>query len=68
MQICKSNFKEDTICGGRVLLYESFVKDEQMPSRRRNEGVKSLQDIKLMKETDLNDVRSHLPEVESGRV
>ncbi|XP_063627531.1 uncharacterized protein LOC134799083 isoform X2 [Cydia splendana] len=56
-QICKSSFSEDDICSGKALLFQSLGKTDQMPSRRRDGGVKSLQDIiKLFKETDPDDV------------
>ncbi|XP_063619670.1 uncharacterized protein LOC134792331, partial [Cydia splendana] len=56
-QICKSSFSEDDICSGKALLFQTLGKTDQMPSRRRDGGVKSLQDIiKLFKETDPDDV------------
>ncbi|XP_063368382.1 uncharacterized protein LOC134656789 [Cydia amplana] len=56
-QICKSSFNEDDICSGKALLFQTLGKTDQMPSRRRDGGVKSLQDIiKLFKETDPDDV------------
>ncbi|XP_026330950.1 uncharacterized protein LOC113238327, partial [Hyposmocoma kahamanoa] len=57
VQICKSNFSEDEICSGKMLLFQRLGKAEEMPSRRRDGGVKSLQDIiTLLKETDPDDV------------
>ncbi|XP_061709513.1 uncharacterized protein LOC133519523 [Cydia pomonella] len=56
-QICKSSFSEDDICSGKALLFQTLGKTDQMPSRRRDGGVKSLQDIiKVLKETDPDDV------------
>ncbi|XP_026315751.1 synaptic vesicle 2-related protein [Hyposmocoma kahamanoa] len=57
-------FLRDSICGlnlqiysGKMLLFKSLGKAEQMPFRRRDEGVKSLPDIiKLLKETGPDNV------------
>lgn len=57
MQICKSNFKEDEISKGKMLLFQSTGKLDQMPSRRRDGTDKSVQDIiTFMKATDPDDV------------
>ncbi|KAF9793631.1 hypothetical protein SFRURICE_001990 [Spodoptera frugiperda] len=57
MQICKSNFKEDEISKGKMLLFETTGKLDQMPSRRRDGTDKSVQDIiNFMKATDPDDV------------
>ncbi|XP_073946537.1 uncharacterized protein [Choristoneura fumiferana] len=59
VQICKSNFKEDEICSGKALLFQTLGKADQMPSRRRDGGIKSLQDIITMfKATDPDEVPS----------
>lgn len=56
-QICKSSFSEDEICSSKALLFEKAGKADQMPSRRRDGGVKSLQDIiNLLRGTDSDDV------------
>ncbi|XP_063387644.1 uncharacterized protein LOC134673576 [Cydia fagiglandana] len=56
-QICKSSFSEDDICSGKALLFQTLGKTDQMPPRRRDGGVKSLQDIiQLFKEIDPDDV------------
>ncbi|KAF9822734.1 hypothetical protein SFRURICE_001093 [Spodoptera frugiperda] len=57
MQICKSNFKEDEISKGKMLLFQTTGKLDQMPSRRRDGTDKSVQDIiTFMKATDPDDV------------
>lgn len=57
MQICKSNFKEEDICRGKALVFEALGKLDVMPSRRRDGGEKSVQDIiTLFKSTDPDDV------------
>ncbi|XP_045493425.1 uncharacterized protein LOC123692696 [Colias croceus] len=57
MQICKTNFKEEEISSGKVLLYQTLDKIATMPSRRRNGGEKCIQDIiSLLKVTDPDDV------------
>ncbi|KAF9821777.1 hypothetical protein SFRURICE_001888 [Spodoptera frugiperda] len=57
MQICKSSFKEDEISKGKMLLFQSTGKLDQMPSRRRDGTDKSVQDIiTFMKATDPDDV------------
>ncbi|CAH0402160.1 unnamed protein product [Chilo suppressalis] len=56
LQICKSNFKEDEICSGKVLLFRYVGKADKMPSRRRDGTEKTVQDIiTLLKETDPDD-------------
>ncbi|XP_026327953.1 uncharacterized protein LOC113236162 [Hyposmocoma kahamanoa] len=56
-QICKSNFNEDEICSGKMLLFQSCGKAQQMPSRRRDGGLKSVQDVTaFLKNTDPDDV------------
>lgn len=57
LQICKSNFKEEEVCSAKSLVFQSLGKADQMPSRRRDGGEKSLQDIiTLLKETDPDHV------------
>lgn len=57
MQICKSNFKEDDISKGKMLLFQATGKLDQMPSRRRDGTGKSIQDIiTFLKVTDPDDV------------
>ncbi|XP_047030833.1 uncharacterized protein LOC124638065 [Helicoverpa zea] len=57
VQICRSAYKEDEVCSAKLLLYKSLGQLEQMPSRRRDGGDKSLQDIiSLLKRTDPDDV------------
>ncbi|XP_047035823.1 uncharacterized protein LOC124641699 [Helicoverpa zea] len=57
VQICRSAYKEEEVCSAKLLLYKSLGQLEQMPSRRRDGGDKSLQDIiSLLKRTDPDDV------------
>ncbi|CAH0401908.1 unnamed protein product [Chilo suppressalis] len=57
LQICISNFKEDEVCSGKVLLFRSVGKADKMASTRRDGTEKSMQDIiTLLKETDPDDV------------
>ncbi|CAH0399476.1 unnamed protein product [Chilo suppressalis] len=57
LRICKSNFKEEEVCSGKVLLFRSVGKVDQMPSCRRDGTEKSLQDIvTLLKELNPDDV------------
>ncbi|CAH0397995.1 unnamed protein product [Chilo suppressalis] len=57
LQICKSNFKEDEVCSGKVLLFRSVGKAYKMSSRQRDGTEESVQDIiTLLKETDPDDV------------
>lgn len=57
MQICRSSFKEDEISKGKMLLYQTTGKLDQMPSRRRDGTDKSVQDIiTFLKATDPDDV------------
>ncbi|XP_046976479.1 uncharacterized protein LOC124542592 [Vanessa cardui] len=52
-----SNFKEDEISRGKVLLFQTLGKIHKMPSRRRDGTQKSIQDIiDLLKMTDPDDV------------
>ncbi|XP_022818594.1 uncharacterized protein LOC111351060 [Spodoptera litura] len=45
MQIYRSSFKEDEISKGKMLLYQTTGKLDQMPPRRRDGTDKSVQDI-----------------------
>ncbi|CAH0687644.1 unnamed protein product [Spodoptera exigua] len=57
VQICRSAYKEDEVCSAKLLLFMSLGQLKQMPSRRRDGGDKSLQDIiSLLKRTDPDDV------------
>lgn len=57
LQICQSNFKEEEISSGKLLLFQSLGKLDQMPSRRRDGTAKSLQDIiDMLKKTDPDDI------------
>ncbi|KAJ8710630.1 hypothetical protein PYW08_009145 [Mythimna loreyi] len=57
LQICRSNFKEDEISSGKLLLFQSLGKLDEIPSRRRDGTGKSLQDIiDMLKKTDPDDV------------
>ncbi|PZC71178.1 hypothetical protein B5X24_HaOG213940 [Helicoverpa armigera] len=57
VQICRSAYKEEEVCSAKLLLFQSLGQLEQMPSRRRDGGDKSLQDIiSLLKRTDPDDV------------
>ncbi|KAF9823741.1 hypothetical protein SFRURICE_017304 [Spodoptera frugiperda] len=57
VQICRSAYKEEEVCSAKLMLFQSLGQLEQMPSRRRDGGDKSLQDIiSLLKRTDPDDV------------
>lgn len=57
IQICKSNFTDEDVSSGKGLLFRTLGKTDRMPSRRRDGGEKSLQDIiTILKETDPDDV------------
>ncbi|CAH0591585.1 unnamed protein product [Chrysodeixis includens] len=57
VQICRSTYKEEEVCSAKLTLFKSLGQLEQMPSRRRDGGDKSLQDIiSLLKRTDPDDV------------
>ncbi|XP_050555627.1 uncharacterized protein LOC118266829 [Spodoptera frugiperda] len=57
IQICATNFSEEDVAAGKLLLYKSLNKCDQMVSRRRDGTKKSIQDIiTLLKETDPDDV------------
>ncbi|XP_063382911.1 uncharacterized protein LOC134669330 [Cydia fagiglandana] len=59
VQICKSSFQEEDICSGKALLYQTLGKADEMPSRRRDGGVKSLRDIiSVFKGTDSSNMPS----------
>ncbi|KAJ8710134.1 hypothetical protein PYW07_009500 [Mythimna separata] len=57
LQICKSSFNEEEISSAKLLLFQALGKVDQMQSRRRDGGQRSVQDIiTMMKSTDPDDV------------